>query len=112
MQTIYILIVNHIYTLLVCRWDLMKSCWAFHNHERPTFSKIKTFLERTVLATKSDWDSSLMSGSECEKQASTGKKKKKSSKTVTFAPQSNVGFIRKCFAFTDDGLFHRRIKAP
>lgn len=90
----------------------MKSCWAFHSHERPTFSKIKTFLERTVLATKSDWDSSLMSGSECDKQTSKEQKKKKNGKSVTFAPQSNVGFIRKCFAFTDDGLLSRRIKTP
>lgn len=96
-----------------CRWDLINSCWEFQAQQRPTFSKIKTFLERTLQATKYGCET-IESGHDCSGGNETNKpseKKKSKGKSVTFAPQITGGFLRKCFAVPDD-MFHRRLKSP
>ncbi|CAL8096152.1 unnamed protein product [Orchesella dallaii] len=89
-------------------WDLLKSCWSFSPNQRPTFSKIKSFLERTVQVNKSKWEGT-MSSNGCSANE-TSQKKKRSTKTVTFAPSSNTGLLRKCFYAADDFLLQHGFK--
>ncbi|ODN05936.1 Fibroblast growth factor receptor 1 [Orchesella cincta] len=91
-------------------FGLLKSCWSFNAQQRPTFSKIKSFLERTVKINKSKWEEGTLSSQKCSGTTNeTLPKKKKANKTVTFVTPNNSGVLRKFFHAADDFLSQKMV---